>query len=384
MPPLSLKATDQCLRNGEMRIALLVPTLEIGGVERVFANLANGLLQSGAEVDLVLGRGGGEMKMFLDDGIPIFDLESDHMLRSVPRLAKYLGAREPEAMIAAMTHCSAAAVIARSIARKKTKIVATEHNTMSKIVANTSGLKYRLMPFWSRWALNSADAIVAVSGGVADDLSAQTGILRKRVRVIYNPVITDALHSAAAATVEHPWFQAGEPPVILAVGRLDKQKDFPMLVRAFRLVRNRRPARLVILGEGPDRARIKRVVYDAGLTEDVALPGFEQNPYRFMNRAAVFACSSQWEGFGVALVEALSVGLPVVSTNCTYGPAEILCNGKFGALVPVGDHEAMAQALLTALANPMQSDSSAHLCSAHLEQFTVRSVVSNYLSIVNN
>jgi len=140
----------------------------------------------------------------------------------------------------------------------------------------------------------------------------------------------------------------------------------------------------VILGEGPDRARIERFVYDAGLIEDVALPGFEHNPYRFMNRAAVFACSSQWEGFGVALVEALSVGVPVVSTNCTYGPAEILCDGKFGVLVPVGDHEAMAQALLTALANPVQSDSSAHLCSAHLEQFTVRSVVSNYLSIVNN
>src|SRR5271170_3611159 len=339
-----------------MRIALLVPTLEIGGVERVFANLANGLLQSGAEVDLVVGRAGGEMRMFLDDDIPIFDLESEHMLRSVPRLAKYFRAREPEAMIAAMTHCSAAAVIARAIARKKTKIVATEHNTMSRVVANTSGLKYRLMPLWSRWALSSADAIVAVSGGVADDLSAQTGILRKRVQVIYNPVITDALHSAAAATVEHPWFQAGEPPVILAVGRLDKQKDFPMLVRAFRLIRNRRPARLMILGEGQDRDRIEHVVYDAGLTNDVALPGFEHNPYRFMNRAAVFACSSQWEGFGVALVEALSVGIPVVSTNCTYGPAEILCDGKFGALVPVGDHEAMAQALLTALANPAQNE----------------------------
>jgi len=362
-----------------MRIALLVPTLEIGGVERVFANLANGLHQCGAEVDLVVGRAGGEMARFLDGDIPLFDLESEHMMRSVPRLVKYLRAREPDAMIAGMTHCSAAAVVARAFARKKTKIVATEHNTMSRVVANTSGLKYRLMPLWSRWALNSADAIVAVSGGVADDLSAQTGILRKRVRVIYNPVITDALHSAAAAAVEHPWFRAGEPPVILAVGRLDKQKDFPMLVCAFRLVRNNRPARLVILGEGPDRERIERVVSDADLTQDVALPGFEHNPYRFMKRAAAFACSSQWEGFGVALVEALSVGVPVVSTDCTYGPAEILCDGKFGALVPVGDHEAMAQALLNALDNPVQSD-----ISAHLDQFTVRSVASKYLSVFNN
>jgi glycosyltransferase involved in cell wall biosynthesis len=362
-----------------MRIALLVPTLEIGGVERVFVNLANSLTQSGAEVDLVVGRAGGGMEMVLEKDIQVFDLESDHMMRSVPGVAKYLRTRKPEAMICAMTHCSAAAVVARGIVRQKTKIIATEHNTMSKIVANTSGLKYRLMPLWSRWALNAADSIVAVSSGVADDLSTQTGIPRAKVRVIYNPVITDALHSAATAAVEHPWFQLGEPPVILAVGRLDKQKDFPMLIRAFHLLINRRPARLMILGEGPDRNRIEQAVYDAGLTNDVALPGFEHNPYRFMNRAAVFASASLWEGFGVALVEALALGVPVVSTNCTYGPAEILCDGKFGALVPVGDHEAMAQALLTALDNPMRCDS-----PIHLQQFTVRSVAASYLSLVNN
>ena len=360
-----------------MRIALLVPTLEIGGVERVFANLANGLHQCGAEVDLVVGRTGGDMGMVLEKDIRVFDLESDRMMKSVPRVARYLRARKPEAMIAAMTHSSAAAAVARAIARQKTKIVATEHNTMSQIVANTSGLKYRLMPLWSRWALNAADSIVAVSAGVANDLSTQTGIPHENLRVIYNPVITDALYSAARAAVEHPWFQPGEPPVILAVGRLDKQKDFPMLIHAFRLVRDRRPARLMFLGEGPDRSRIEQAIDDLDLTHDVTLPGFEHNPYRFMNRAAVFASSSQWEGFGVVLVEALALGVPVVSTNCPHGPAEILCDGKFGALVPVGDHEAMAQALLAALDHPLTEDS-----SAHLQQFTVRSVASSYLSLV--
>ncbi len=362
-----------------MRIALLVPTLEIGGVERVFANLANGLHHVGTEVDLVVGRAGGDMGMVLDKQIEVFDLESNHMMSSVPRLIKYLRARKPDALIAAMTHCSAAAVVARAIARQNTKIIATEHNTMSRIVANTSGLKYRLMPLWSRWALKSADAIVAVSRGVADDLSAQTGIARNRFQVIYNPVITDALHAAATATVEHPWFQPGEPPVILAVGRLDKQKDFPMLVRALRLVRNDRPVRLMILGDGPDRSRIEQVILDVKLIEDVALPGFEHNPYRYMHHAAVFASSSQWEGFGVAIVEAQALGVPVVSTDCTYGPAEILCDGKFGALVPVGDHAAMAQALLNALDNPVQNDS-----SLHVEQFTVRCGVSRYLSLIGN
>lgn len=360
-----------------MRIALLVPTLEVGGVERVFVNLANGFRQAGIEVDLVVGNAAGEMASALDKSVAVFNLDSNRMMRSVPRIAKYLKTRKPHTVIAAMTHSSAAALAARTIEREKTKIVATEHNTMSRIVANTSGLKYRLMPRWSRWTLNAADAIVAVSAGVADDLSVQTRIPRERFRVIYNPVITDALYSSAAAVVDHPWFQSGQPPVILAVGRLEKQKDFPMLVRAFRLVRNQRLAHLLILGEGQDRNHIEQVVRDAGLEKDVDLPGLEQNPYRFMNRTAVFASSSQWEGFGVALVEALALNIPVVSTNCTHGPAEILGDGRFGALLPVGDHEAMAQALLAALGSPRHSD-----CSSHLRQFTVQSVVSQYLSVI--
>ncbi len=361
-----------------MRIALLVPTLEIGGVERVFSNLAQGLHELGVEVDLVVGRAGGDMGRHLESGISSFDLESDRMLASVPRLAKYLRARQPEALIAAMTHCTAAAVLGRAVARQNVKIVATEHNTMSKVVANTRGVKYRLMPLWSRWALSRADSIVTVCAGVADDLSANTGIPRSRCQVIYNPVISDALYHAAEEPVEHPWFHAGEPPVVLAVGRLDKQKDFPMLVRAFRRVRDSRPSRLLILGEGPDRERVEAVVREERLTAEVAMPGFEQNPYRFMKRAAVFALSSGWEGFGVVLVEALALGMPVVSTDCTYGPSEILCNGKYGTLVPVGDHEAMARALLDALENQ------AHKPSPNVDQYRLRNVAAEYLSLIRN
>jgi glycosyltransferase involved in cell wall biosynthesis len=361
-----------------MRIALLLPTLETGGVERVFANLAGGLLRQGVEVDFIVGRAGGDMAAALERAIPLYDLQSDRMMHSIRQLAKYLREREPDALIAGMTHSTAAAVLARAAAGRRTRIIATEHNTMSRIVANTSGLKYRLMPLWSRWALNSADAIVAVSAGVADDVSTQTGIPRDRFRVIYNPVITSALRSSAAAPLDHPWFRPGEPPVILTVGRLDKQKDFPMLIRAFHLVRQTRPARLVILGEGPDRNRIEKAVAHLGLSADISLPGSEANPYRFMSRSAVFAFSSQWEGFGVALLEALALGMPVVSTNCPHGPAEILCNGKYGALVPPGDHEAMSRALLNALDNPMRPD-----CSTHLQQFTIENVALNYLSLIN-
>lgn len=361
-----------------MRIALLVPTLVIGGVERVFANLANGLHDQGVEVDLVVGSAEGEMRALVQPGINLFDLQTKRMLLSVPGLAQYLRSRTPEVLIAAMTHSSAAAVLALKVARSNVKIIATEHNTMSKIVANTRGLKYRLMPLWSRWALSSAHHIVAVSHGVADDVALRTGIPRSRFQVIYNPVISDSLYRAAQEPVEHRWLQPGEPPVVLAVGRLDKQKNFPMLVRAFHLVRNATPARLMILGEGPDRSRIECAVRELGLADDVALPGFQHNPYRFMRRASVFALSSGWEGFGVVLVEALAMGLPVVSTNCTYGPSEILGNGKYGILVPVGDHEAMAKGLLRAMQRPRQN------YGDYLQEFTISSVVAQYLALIHS
>jgi len=361
-----------------MRIALLVPTLEIGGVERVFANLANGLHDQEVDVDLVVGSAGGEMATRLHPDIKVFDLQSKRMLMSVSKLAKYLRAEHPDALIAAMTHSTAASVLARSFARKDVKVIATEHNTMSKVVANTHGLKYRFMPTWSRWALNSADHIVAVSSGVADDISLHTGVPRFRFHVIYNPVVSDELYVAAQEPLEHPWFKKDEPPVVLAVGRLDKQKDFPMLLRAFRLVRDSRSARLVILGEGPDRSRIESTLRQLGLEDDVALPGFESNPYRFMRRATVLALSSAWEGFGVVLVEALAMGLPVVSTNCTYGPSEILKGGKYGTLVPVGDHEAMARGLLQGMQNRQPPDSN------HIQQFTIGSVASEYLRLIRS
>lgn len=365
-----------------MRIALLLPTLEIGGVERVFAHLSNGLRQCDVEVDLVVGRAGGAIGAEIEKDVRIIDLGADRMMRSVPKLASYLRSRQPEALIAGMTHSTAAAIFARALAQQKTTIIATEHNTMSKIVANSRGLKYRMMPHWARWIVGRADVIVAVSSGVADDFAAQTGISRERIRVVYNPVIQNSLYAAAEADIAHPWFRSEEPPVILSVGRLDPQKDFPTLLRAFRLVRNWRPARLLILGEGPDRTRIEQTIRELGLDDDVSLPGTEPNPYPLMKRAAAFASSSRWEGFGVALVEALALGASVVATDCPHGPAEILCDGKYGALVPVGDHEAMAQALLTAL-NQTVLDQTAHGdLSAHLEQFTVRQSAQNYLALV--
>jgi glycosyltransferase involved in cell wall biosynthesis len=169
------------------------------------------------------------------------------------------------------------------------------------------------------------------------------------VRVIYNPIVTDELLAMSRAPVDHPWCAAGAPPVILAVGRLTEQKDFPNLIRAYARLRQRRSVRLVILGEGEARGELEDLIARLGLAEDVYLPGFVDNPFAWMRQARLFALSSRWEGLPSVLIQAMACGAQVVSTDCPSGPAEILEDGRWGRLVPVGDPEALAAAMDAAL-----------------------------------
>jgi glycosyltransferase involved in cell wall biosynthesis len=197
-----------------------------------------------------------------------------------------------------------------------------------------------------------ADAIVAVSKGVADDLARVARLPRDRIKVIYNPVVTEALFRKAEEPLEHPWFLSGCPPVILGVGRLTAAKDFPTLIRAFARVRESQLARLLILGEGEKRDSLEKLVRELRLERDVSMPGFMDNPYAYMRKSSIFVLSSCWEGLPNVLIEAMACGCQVISTNCPSGPEEILRGGHYGKLVPVGDAEALAKAILANFDKP--------------------------------
>jgi glycosyltransferase involved in cell wall biosynthesis len=204
----------------------------------------------------------------------------------------------------------------------------------------------------ARRYFREAEAILAVSNGVADDLAAVAALPRQAIRTIYNPVVTPDLQARASAPLDHPWFAPGAPPVLLGVGRLAAQKDFATLIRAFARVRARRPVRLMILGEGKKRRELEELADSLGVRQDLALPGFEENPFAYMARAAVFVLSSAYEGLPGVLIQAMASGCPVVSTDCPSGPMEILEHGSYGPLVPVGDDIAMAEAIQTVLDAP--------------------------------
>ena len=304
------------------------------------------------------------------------DLGARRILSSLPSLVRYLRREQPAAVLSVL-HANVVALWARRLAGVSTRLVVSERNTLSLESSYTLDLRVRLAPFLAKCFYPWADGIVAVSSSVADDLAEVAGIPHERIRVIYNPVVTMDLEAKAKATLEHPWFHPGEPPVILAAGRLTAQKDFETLIRAFARVLEGRPSRLLILGEGEMRPALESLVDQLGLTQDVSLPGFVANPYPYMSQASVFVLSSRWEGLPGVLIEALYCGVPLIATDCPGGSREILVDGRYGQLVPVGDADALAKAIEGTL-----EDERPQFTPESWGRFELDTVVGQYLDVL--
>jgi glycosyltransferase involved in cell wall biosynthesis len=364
---------------GSRPIALFVPSLGAAGAERVAINLGSALVKAGRRVDLVVGQAQGNLRTQLPVGLGLVDLRSSRVLFSFPGLVRYIRRVQPIALISFMDHANIVALAARVLSGRSTRVVATVHNTLSVATENPNNRRSRLLPVLIRTFYPFADEVVAVSRGAADDLVRTTGLPADQVKVIYNPVITTDLLSARNSPAPHPWLEENQPPVVLGVGRLTGQKDFPNLLRAFAHVRHRRPARLIIIGEGEDRPHLERLVTQLGVGADVALPGYQPAVPAFMARAAVFVLSSAYEGLPTVLIEALALTRNVVSTDCPSGPREILQQGRLGRLVPMRDPEALGEAILDCLEHP-----GSRAGDDELEPYTEHAAVELYLRAVGS
>jgi glycosyltransferase involved in cell wall biosynthesis len=336
----------------ENKIAIFLPSMRGGGAERQMRNLAEGFAARNVAVDLVLANAEGPYLKTISDSVNIVDLGASRVVYSLPGLVSYLRREQPEAMLAAMSHTNIIAIIACRLARCSTRLVVSERNTPSLKKLNAATKRDRFLPRLMCLFYPWADAIVAVSGGVKSDLESHVGIKSPAIQVIYNPVVSPALYKKAQQNVAHPWFE-DHRKVVLAVGRLNKQKDYPTLIQAFaKVYKKAADIRLIILGDGEERQHLQNLIDDTGLSDVVELPGFAENPYACMKRAAVFVLSSKWEGLPGVLIEALALGTPVVATDCPSGPGEILQSGKYGKLVNVGDVDGIAEGIISQLENP--------------------------------
>lgn len=372
-------------------IAIFLRSLHGGGAERVIVNLVRGFAEQGIKMDLVLLKAEGTYLSQVSKEVRIIDFNASKFDRgkkwrlptsfqstsSLPKLINYLQQEQPKVLLSATHFTNEIAILAKHLSRTSTRVIVSEHTTVSVEAKRVEQISARLIPLTSRIFYPWADGIVAVSQGVAKDLANVTKLPKERIQTIYNPVITPELLLMAKEPLDHPWFANGEPPVILGVGRFVKQKDFPTLIKAFAEVRKVRPARLMILGGGRERSHLESLVRELNLENDVALLNFVKNPFAYMARATVFVLSSAWEGLPTVLIEAMAVGTTVVATNCPSGSDEILANGKYGFLVPVGDSSAIAQAILSVL-----SGNNKQIDSEWLNQFTLDNSTQNYLNFL--
>jgi glycosyltransferase involved in cell wall biosynthesis len=309
--------------------------------------LAASFCARGRAVDLVVAVPGGPLDAQVPPGPRLVSLGAPRTVFALPALIRYLRRERPVALLSTLEHANVLAVGAGAAARAGVPIVLREANVL--LPRTELGRRARLLRRLMRPTYRAADGIIAVSRSVATSLTEELGLEAGHVRTIYNPIVTGALYEKAKAPLDDPWFAPGAPPVVLAVGRLAPQKDFATLIRAFAQLRAGRQARLVILGEGPERRPLEALARQLGVAADVKLPGYDHNPFRYMSRASVFALSSLYEGLPGALIQAMACGCRVIATDGAGGAREVLEDGRIGPLVPPRDPGALARGLSTLL-----------------------------------
>lgn len=323
------------------RVLIVIPNLGKGGAERVASYILRDLPREEFELGVVFFDNRHVHAIPSDVRVHCLDIPGasgiagkvSRTIRRIFRMRAIVAAEKPDVVFSFMNTVNLAVILATRLLRHRPRVIVSERNTPSlqlrgrfaSITRLLIGILYR-----------HADTVVAVSNGVADDLASSLRVPREKITTIYNPVDVDGIRKAAREEVtEHPWFQ-GEVPIVINVASLTEQKGQDDLIRAFAMVRKERDCRLAILGEGPREAMLKALAAELGVGNDVAFLGFQRNPYKFMARAKVFVLSSHWEGFPNVLLEALSCGLYVVSTDCLSGPSEIIM-GNNGDLVEPGN-----------------------------------------------
>jgi len=400
------------------KIALFLANVGRGGVGRNMISLAHGLQEKGCEVELLIGRLNAEERRLIPDSLPFRVLPKSLPMISrllllvttwrnlrvtfLPLVTPFSGARastylhgliaymdreKPDVVYSAKPHANIINVIARDASKHKPKVFLYERTATARDAASRRGyLRWRfLMPCLATY-YPKADKVIAVSEGVEAGLHECTSGFHSAAAIdsctIYHPINFDKIREKAKFSPKHKWFQDRQVPNLVAVGRLQKQKDYDTMLEAVALVHARTPVNLIILGSGSLKDSILKKAEELQIGQAVNLQGHVDNPFSFVRHADLFVLSSRWEGLPTVLIEALFCGAKIVSTDCPYGAKEILANGQLGRLVPVADSEALAQGILDALSQTVPLGS-VKMREEIINKFTVDYVLQQHLDLID-
>jgi glycosyltransferase involved in cell wall biosynthesis len=340
------------MKTATSRITVFLSSLRTGGAERAMLMFCAEASRQGHRVDLVVSKAGGHLQALVPPEIPVVYLRCSRTRQAIVKLALYLRAIRPDALFTTVRNANVIAICAAKLSRLDIPVVVRESSaplsSPKKSLVDT--ITNQLVPI----TYSRARGIIAVSDGVARELRSMSRSLESRVTVIPTPVISSDMLAQADLPIDHPWFTKPEAPVIVCAARIERYKGYDTLICAFQQLRRTTDVKLLILGNGSYQAEIQRRVAELECSNDISFLGFVTNPFPYMKRAHTLVLASEYEGLPNVLIQALAFGTPVVSTDCKSGPAEILCHGKYGQLVPVGDVPALAQALGETIRKPRQ------------------------------
>ena len=358
-------------------VSVFIPSLAVGGAERVSINLAEGLANSGFDVDLLVQTASGEFEID-HDGIDVVELGASvppfGIVSAVPGLVNYVRRTEPTAVISSLTRANVTVALAGLVSPTSFAHVAVEHLNQTD---KAKPPKERVLFSLAERLYPRIDEIVAVSAGVRDSIAGTFGVDANAITVLPNIVLTEAFRASLDEPVDHPWIEDQDLDVVTTLGRLTEQKDHRTLLRAFAELENE-DARLLVLGDGDLRLELERLADDLDVGDDVELMGYVDNPFKYVQRSELFVLSSKREGLPTVLIEALGCGCPIVSTDSPSGPVEVLDDGRYGRLVPVGDAGRLAGAIDSELTKT--HDESVLLSRA--EEYSESSVVASYARLL--
>ncbi|MCL2923556.1 MAG: glycosyltransferase [Trichodesmium sp. MAG_R04] len=344
--------------------------------------------QVSINIILVLAEKKGEYLTKLPPEIEIIDLQVsyDFRLKTIFKLffplVNCLNTYKPDVILSTLPCFNFLTIIAWLISGKKGHLVLGEHtlplNRLLEVEGKSSGLIGKLVKFLSSLFYPYADNVIGVSNGITKELQKTLRLPKQKLQTIYNPVVNNDLLEKSYQPINHPWFEKNQPPIFLAIGRLTQQKDYPTLLSAFAQVCQIKSVRLLIFGEGEKRSQLEGLIKQLNLENYIQMPGFTENPYAFLSQSSALILSSIWEVLPTVLIEALACGCPVIATDCNYGPREILADGLYGNLIPVGDVDALAETML----NNLEQKEDRQRLKNYAQKFNVEESVSKYMKVL--
>lgn len=365
------------MKSKKRHVVFFIPSLAVGGAEKVFVTLANGFIEKGWKVDFLTLDSELKLRDDLSAKISFSVLPAKRVMFCLPSLIKYLNNTSADIIISALQPSNFVISLAHLFSSTRSKLILTEHSNSSMQLLAMGPVNRIIVKFGIKWSYTRSCKVIAVSAGVKRCLNEKYNIRSSKISVVHNPANIPMVRKYGLKPVGEPWFNQTKIPIGVSVGRLIPAKNIDLLIDAVAVALSIKPFYLAIIGDGELRCNLERKVADLGLEQNIKFLGYKSNPFAYMARSNLLVVSSVREGFSNVIVESLALGIPVVSTNCNSGPVEILEDGKWGVLVPVGDVQSLAQEILKVLNDPPS------FCNLRAYDFSHDRVVQNYIRVIS-